>query len=307
MINWFPGHMAQSRNQIQEAVRAVDIILELVDARLPLTSRNPDFVALTPQTQKPRLLVMTKSDLADPAETKAWLKAYRSLDPNLAGAIAVDLKEGKDLKRLQKAIAALYAPVLAKAQAKGRRQRTARLLCLGVPNCGKSTLTNKLCARRSAQVENRPGVTRSFSYLLSRDKNYLLLDSPGILPPRLDDFPGAALLAALGTIPQHLYPPVEVSSLVLACLKNYYPDRLCARYQIREGLLEEIGAPLDYLQILDLVGQKKGFSIKDEGESRERAGRAVLQDLQTQAFGRVTLERPDQPRTSFLPEAFFHV
>jgi ribosome biogenesis GTPase A len=260
-IQWYPGHMTRAKRMIVEELKIVDAVLELIDARVPLSSRNPDLQSLT---TKPRILVLTKKDLADESLTQEWIEYWKSQGEL---AVAVDLLQGKEVGTINRVIRSQLPEM----------RRDPRLLVAGIPNVGKSTLINRLTKRRGAKVGARPGVTRGKQWLTAPGMQ--LLDSPGILWPKFEDQDAARKLAIIASIRDEVVDQADIAIWLLNFLKREYPEKLNERY----GSLSE-----DYP--LEDIGRKRGCLLKGGLVDYDQAAVTVLKDFRTGKLGRITLD-----------------
>ncbi|QKG84636.1 ribosome biogenesis GTPase YlqF [Kroppenstedtia pulmonis] len=283
-IQWYPGHMAKARRQVEEKLKQVDVVYELLDARLPLSSRNPMIHELT--AGKPRVVLLTKSDLADPAVMPAWISFFRSTGLEV---LPVDTLSGKGIKQIVTISQERMKDQFAALQKKGIRRRRIRAMVLGVPNVGKSALINRLAGRSATKTGNRPGVTRSQQWIKVGD-GLELLDTPGILWPKFDDHRVGLRLAASSAIKEDILPVEEVSIYLLDYLRHRYKEQLRERYR-----LEEVsgGEPLS---LLEDVGRRRGCMMRGGEVDLEKAAEIVLKDFRSGRFGRVSLEFPEDWR-----------
>ncbi len=295
-IHWFPGHMNRARREIAQALRRVDVVIELVDARLPLSSRNPLLGRLA--ADKPVLTLLSKSDLADPATTAAWLEAWPGPRP-----LAVVVSERRSVRGVPARCREL-------APHRGGPGRTLRTLVVGIPNVGKSTLINTLTGRRIAEVGDRPAVTRH-AKRFELDRDLSIFDSPGVLWPKLDDQRGARRLAASGAIRETAFEPIEVAGWAACLLAERYPDRLAARYRLEETLPEILAGtsadPEDArraMRLLEEIGRRRGALRAGGHVDLERAADLLLRDLRGGRIGPISFEHPDDypPRREPLAE-----
>ncbi|MCI5775823.1 MAG: ribosome biogenesis GTPase YlqF [Aerococcus sp.] len=276
-IQWYPGHMEKAKREIQRNLSSIQLVIELIDARLPHSSQNPMLEALT--ENKLRLLVLNKADAADPEVTKQWLAYYQSTGQE---AIAINSKNPNDMKRFRSKVKQLTMPIRKQWHQKGMKQNTIRLLIMGIPNVGKSTFINQLVRRRIASVGNRPGVTKGEQWI-KIDQDFELLDTPGILWPKFEDQDVASRLALMGAIkPDHYYSD-DIALFTIAYLHHYYPEALSERY----GLSDD-DFSVSYPETLMILTERLGMK-----EDYERASDRLIRDIQKQKLGRLSLERPD--------------
>ena len=281
-INWYPGHMAKSRRLLQDQLRAVDAVIELCDARAPLATRNPDLEKLT--RGKARILILNKADLADDRETARWVEYFRS--QNLS-AMRFNSNGGKTkeiLARIQEAT----RPAVERAAARGVK-KTVRLMIIGIPNVGKSTFINRIHGSGIAKASDRPGVTRSNQWV--KIGPYLeLLDTPGMLPPRMDDQDGARLLAYLGSIRDQIMNTEELAGQLLMHLQAINPAAVAARFKLPEGEIYD-----DPQLSLEAACKGRGWLISGGRPDVDRAAALVLDEFRAGKAGKITIERaPDR-------------
>ena len=281
-INWYPGHMAKSRRLLQDQLRAVDAVIELCDARAPLATRNPDLEKLT--RGKARILILNKADLADDRETARWVEYFRS--QNLS-AMRFNSNGGKTkeiLARIQEAT----RPAVERAAARGVK-KTVRLMIIGIPNVGKSTFINRIHGSGIAKASDRPGVTRSNQWV--KIGPYLeLLDTPGMLPPRMDDQDGARLLAYLGAIRDQLMNTEELAGQLLMHLQAIHPAAVAARFKLPEGEIYD-----DPQLALEAACKGRGWLISGGRPDVDRAAALVLDEFRAGKAGKISIERaPDR-------------
>ncbi|GGE16462.1 ribosome biogenesis GTPase A [Marinithermofilum abyssi] len=280
-IQWFPGHMAKARRQVEEKLKQVDMVFELLDARLPLSSRNPMIDELV--RRKPRVILLTKSDLADPEATRAWSEHFRANDIQV---LPIDTLSGKGIKKITAVSQDLMKDKFEDMEKKGIRRRRIRAMVLGVPNVGKSALINRLAGRSAAKTGDRPGVTRSQQWI--RVGNGLeLLDTPGILWPKFEDRRVGLRLAVSGAIREDILPVEEVALFLLEYLASRYGSLLEERYKLKPT------AESDPLALLEEVGSRRGCMRKGGELDLEKAAEVVLRDLRSGRIGRVSLELPE--------------
>lgn len=279
-LQWFPGHMTKTKRQIAEDLKRVDLVVELVDARLPLASRNPmlnDMIG-----QKPRLLVLNKADMADDATNHAFVDFFKKQG---ILTLLVNSNNGEGLSQFSAAVQQALAEKIARAKEKGMRY-TPRLMIVGIPNVGKSTLINRLAGKKSMKTGDRPGVTRSKQWIKLQN-GYELLDTPGVLWPKFEDPEVALLLAFTGAIRDEVTDMEELACLLLARLRAQYPDAIRSRYQLDE--LEE-----DAYDLLEQIGRKRGCLQSGNRVNTERAAAILLDEFRAAKLGRISLETPEE-------------
>lgn len=282
-IQWFPGHMKKAGRMIEENIKLVDAACELLDARIPSASRNPDIDTLA--GDKPRLVILNRIDLADPAATAEWRAYFRR-----AGlpVIETDSKSGKGVQGFAPAVRELLSDRLEALAAKGQATRPLRVMVLGIPNVGKSTLINKLAGRRAAAVSDRPGVTRGRQWI-TVDRGLELLDTPGILWPRFDSQEVGELLAVTGAIKDDVLDRETLAANFLVRLMRMYPDSAAAaRYKLAEMEWE------NGYELLETAAKNRGFLISRGEYDTERMSAVLLDEFRGGKLGRITLERPDE-------------
>ncbi len=271
--------MAKARREVQEKLKLVDFVIELVDARAPLASQNPMLHQVL--QQKPKLRVLMKKDLADPKRTAEWL-AYHQKEGT--PAIAVDVENRQDIQQVVEAAKEMAAEKMARLQKKGVRPRAARAMIIGIPNVGKSTLINRLANKKIAKTGDRPGVTTAQQWIKVK-KDFELLDTPGILWPKFEDQEIGYRLAVLGTIKDQILSIEDVAVYALSFLQQHYPDLLIERYQ-----LEKVDAePVD---LIEQIGKSRGALASGGVVDIEKAAELVIRDIRAGKIGRITLETP---------------
>jgi len=280
-IQWFPGHMAKTRKLIAANLSLVDAVVEIVDARIPLSSQNPEMDKMT--RNKPRVVLLNKCDLADDKTTQQWISYFRSEGKE---AIAIDCRSGKGIKSIIPSIkSTVLRELMEKRQNNGMSSSVVRLMIVGIPNVGKSSLINKLAGSKRAKVEDRPGVTRTKQWV-KLDNNAELLDMPGVLWPKFEDQDVAVRLAFTGAISDDILDIETLAMKLLAYLAEYYPDALKERYKI-EKAPEDTG-----LELLEKVGRKRGMMISGGEINTERAAITVIDEFRSGKLGRITLDTP---------------
>ena len=277
-INWYPGHMAKTRREISEKLNLIDIVYEVIDARMPRSSKIVDVDDLI--KNKPRLLIMTKYDLCDKNETNKFIEYYEELGYQV---IPVDLMTGTNVSKIIDASEVVLEEENEKRKSKGLKPRNIRALILGIPNAGKSTLINRLVGKKSAGVGNKPGFTKSLSWIRIH-KNIDLLDTPGILWPKIEDQEAAHILASFSSIKEEILNEDQIASFILRKLYELYPKALEERYGISE--LDD-----DLIDAYDMIASRRGALTKGGVADYERVSRIILQDFKNGYFGPVTFDR----------------
>ncbi|WP_033543924.1 ribosome biogenesis GTPase YlqF [Planococcus sp. CAU13] len=280
-IQWFPGHMAKARREVTEKLKLVDIIFELVDARLPLSSRNPMIDQVI--QQKPRLIILNKMDMADDAETKKWIRYFEDQGTR---AVAINSLEGKGLQAVTKASKEILAEKWDRMIAKGIKPRAIRAMIVGIPNVGKSTLINRLSKKSLAKTGNMPGVTKAQQWI-KVGKEIELLDTPGILWPKFEDPETGFKLAVTGAIKDSVIQMQELAIYALNFLEQRYPERLKERYGI-DRVDEEI------VHTFNQIAKKRHFVSHDGEVDYEMTAEAIIRDIRNQHLGKVTFDYKDE-------------
>ena len=281
-IQWYPGHMAKARKQVQQNLQLVDVVIELLDARIPASSRNPDINAIL--QGKPRLVVLNKADLADPIVTEAWLNYYRSEG---LPTLAIDAHHGAGIKKMISLAEKQALPAVQKFMAKGRLARLARCMVVGAPNVGKSMLINKLAGKKAARTGNRPGVTRGEQWIRLGGK-LELLDTPGILWPKFEDQEVAYKLAATGAIKEQIYDPEEICLKMVHWLWDKVPENLVQRYKLDN--VDEISENI--WTIIEKIGAYRGFFLAGKKIDVNKTAVFIIKEFREGKLGRHSLEWP---------------
>ena len=275
-INWYPGHMAKTKREINERLSLIDIVFEVIDARIPKSSKNIDVDKQN--KNKPRILIMTKLDLCDPVETQKWINYYESLGYKV---IALDLINNPNMNRILNETIKIKNELNAKRKEKGLKERKIRALILGIPNVGKSTLINRLVGKKATNVGNKPGITKQLEWI--RINNDIeLLDTPGILWPRIDDNNVALNLASMTAIKEEILDTSEVAIYIINKMLELYPENIIKRYNLTDT--KEI------VDILDQIGKKIG-AIRNKETDYEKVYTTILKDLRKGYLGKVTFDK----------------
>ena len=278
-IQWSPGHMTKARRAMEADLKLVDAVCELLDARIPYASRNPDIDALC--RNKPRLVILNRADMADPAMTRRWSEAFRARG---LMTLETDSKSRRGISRFGPAVRELLSGKLAQYSAKGQVGRTLRVMVVGIPNVGKSTLINAVSGRKGARAENRPGVTRGKQWV-TVDQGLELLDTPGILWPRFEDMQVGRHLAYTGAVKEQVVDQEELAAGLMSLLAERYPAVLAERYGID-------CAGRSPWELLEAAGRRRGFLVSGGEVDLERSCRMILEEFRNGKLGRFTLETP---------------
>lgn len=274
-ISWYPGHMAKTKREIKEKIDLIDIVFEVVDARIPYSSKNKEIEEMT--KGKPRVIVMTKIDLCDSGKTNKWIKYYEDKDYIV---IPIDLINNPNTKIIFDKIKPLVDEINSKRKSKGLKERKVRILIMGVPNVGKSTLINRLVGRKATNVGNRPGVTKNLEWIRINDK-VELLDTPGILWPKLDEEEVAYNLASMTAIKEEVLDSEDIAIYIIKKLLSDYPDNIINRYNLTKTE--------DIVDILDEIGKKIG-AFRNSETDYDRVYKRVIKDLQDGYLGNITFD-----------------
>ena len=277
-INWYPGHMAKTKREIREKINLIDIIYEVIDARMPISSKIKDIDDLI--KDKPRILIMTKYDLCDKKETDKFISYYEKLGYKV---VPVDLANNKNVKEVLNLSESVSKELNDKRKSKGLKPRNLRALIIGIPNVGKSTLINRLVGKKAAGVGNKPGFTKSLSWIRI-NKDIDLLDSPGILWPKLEDQYEARILAIFSSIKEEILNKEDLALFAIDILTKLYKDKLENRYNIQLDNMTNI-------EVMEEIAKKRGCVTKGNITDYERVSSIILNDIKNNAFKEITLDR----------------
>ena len=281
-IQWFPGHMAKTRRLIAECLSQVDIVLELLDARIPRSSKNPEILKLT--AGKPKLTLLNKASLADPATNDAWISYYAKTENE---ALLIDCVTGDGIAKIGDAVRRILADKIARNEAKGMAGRRLSAMIVGIPNVGKSSLINRLAGGKRAKVENRPGVTTSKQWVTT-SIGLSLLDTPGVLWPKFDEKSVGENLALTGAIRDGILDVETLAMTLCEKLTALCPALFLSRYKLSE---EEVEGKDGY-DLLELVGRKRGFLVSGGEVNMRRTAETLLDEFRSATIGRISLEKP---------------
>lgn len=278
-INWYPGHMARARREIGEAVKLVDVVFEIIDARIPRASRNPILNEII--GEKPRVIVLNKADLADKEATQKWIKYFNSKNQI---AVVADSNQGNGIKEATDAAYKLMADKISKQVEKGRTGAGIKAMIVGIPNVGKSTFINKAAKKQTAEVGNKPGVTRKNQWV-RLSENINLLDTPGVLWPKFDDEVLARHLAYIGTIKDEILDTEELALRLIEELLVNHKRELYARYKIADGFEYDMS-----YEVMDEIGRKRGCLVRGGEIDYTKVANIVLDEFRNGKIGNITLE-----------------
>lgn len=278
-INWYPGHMARARREIGEAVKLVDVVFEIIDARIPRASRNPILNEII--GEKPRVIVLNKADLADKEATQKWIKYFNSKNQI---AVVADSNQGKGIKEATDAAYKLMADKISKQLEKGRTGAGIKAMIVGIPNVGKSTFINKAAKKQTAEVGNKPGVTRKNQWV-RLSENINLLDTPGVLWPKFDDEVLARHLAYIGTIKDEILDTEELALRLIEELLVNHKRELYARYKIADDFEYDMS-----YEVMDEIGRKRGCLVRGGEIDYTKVANIVLDEFRNGKIGNITLE-----------------
>lgn len=280
LVQWYPGHMTKTRRQIEADLKLVDAVCEIVDARIPISSRNPDIDSIC--GNKPRIIVLNRMDLADPEATKRWLAYFRGKG---MAAVATDCKSRKGIAEFQPAVRSVLKEKLERNAAKGMN-KPLKVMVVGIPNVGKSTLINQISGRKGAKAENRPGVTRGKQWV-TVDNGLLLLDTPGILWPKFEDPNVGMMLAYTGAVKENVIDTEELAAFLMSLLWKRYPDTVKQRYKV------DMNQDTPGYMLLEEAGRKRGYLLARGEIHTERMAKVLLDEYRSGKLGHFTLEEPE--------------
>jgi len=290
VINWFPGHMAKTRRQIEEDLKLVDIVIELIDARIPKSSQNPDLKKIL--KNKTVIKLLNKSDLADSKENRKWKEYFEKQGIQ---AVIINSNTGHGIEETIRKIEELMKDKLDALSEKGRTGRKIRAMIVGIPNVGKSSFINRVAKKSSAEVGNKPGVTKAKQWIRINDK-IELLDTPGVLWPKFESEEVALNLSFTGTIKDDILAQTEIAYQLLKYLLNNYIDSVCGRYDLNKQDIEEIlkrdmEENLNIYEIMLAIGKKRGALISGGNVDDEKTAKIIIDDFRTGKLGNITIEK----------------
>lgn len=280
-IQWFPGHMAKARREVTEKLKLIDIVFELVDSRIPLSSRNPMIDEII--QHKPRVILLNKADMADTRKTNEWLEYFK--DKGLQ-AIPINSQNGEGLAQITAQAKEILSAKFEKMRSRGIKPRAIRAMVVGIPNSGKSTLINRLAKKNIAKTGNTPGVTKSQQWI-KVGKELELLDTPGILWPKFEDQEVGYKLALTGAIKDTILNLQDIAVYALRFLQREYRDRLMDRYNFQE-------IPEEIVEVFDHIGRKRGCLIRGGEVDYDKTAEVIIRDIRSERLGRLTFETPEK-------------
>ena len=284
-INWYPGHMAKTRRQIIEDLKLIDVVIELLDARIPISSRNPEIKKITENKRK--IILLNKSDLSDEIENKKWLEKLSKEAPT----ILTDSNTGRGVDKVSKKIEVIMEDEIQRQKERGRINKTIRIMILGIPNVGKSSFINRISKKAKLEVANRPGVTRSKQWIRI-GKNQELLDTPGVLWPKFETKEISLNLAFTGTIKDDILETTEIAYELLKVLYINYTKNLQDRYKITDEELKDLENKQYHIyELMKLIARKRGALVSGGNIDEEKVSKIILEDFRKCRLGKITLEK----------------
>ena len=289
-LNWYPGHMAKTRREIIEDLKLIDVVIELLDGRIPISSRNPDIAEIT--KNKDRIIVLNKSDLSDNKENEKWIKHFKE---NGLIAIECDSNNGRGINEVLRAIEKIKEKEMQEFALKGRTGRKIRAMILGIPNVGKSSFINRVSKTNRLEVGNKPGVTKKKQWIRLNDK-IELLDTPGVLWPKFDNEKVALNLAYTGSIKDEILPQTEIAYQLLKYLLENYKGSISERYKLSTDYIDKVlnqnqAENFNIYEIMQEIGKKRGAIVSGGQVDDEKVARIILDDFRSGKIGKITLEK----------------
>ncbi|MBR3163449.1 MAG: ribosome biogenesis GTPase YlqF [Clostridia bacterium] len=289
-INWYPGHMAKTKRQIVNSLKLIDVVVELLDSRIPISSQNPDIAEIT--KGKKKIVVLNKCDLSDETQNKLWIEYFKQKGIT---AILTDANNGRGINEVTHEIENMMKEELVKQAEKGRVGRKIRVMVLGIPNVGKSSFINRIAKKSSLQVANRPGVTQKNQWIRINE-NIELLDTPGVLWPKFESDEVALNLAFTGTIKDNVLETIDIAYYLVKFLLENYREKLCERYKLEQKEIEDIlnrdePQNINIYDIMLLIGRKRGAIVSGGNIDEEKTARIILDEFRSGTIGKITLEK----------------
>ena len=289
-INWFPGHMAKTRRQITEDLKMIDVVIELLDARIPISSQNPEIRQIIGNNKK--VIVLNKSDLADESDNKKWVSKFQQEGNTV---VLTDSNSGRGTQEVVRQVQKIMEEELNRYAEKGRKGRKIRTMIVGIPNVGKSSFINRIANKNSAKIGNKPGVTKDKQWIRVNE-NIELLDTPGVLWPKFESEKVALNLAFTGTIKEEILDSVEIAYQLTKFLLNNYRENIIERYSLDSNMIDEIlkqeqDENENIYEIMQIIGKKRGAIISGGNIDDEKTSKLILDDFKSGKLGRITLEK----------------
>lgn len=289
-LNWFPGHMAKTRRQITEDLKMIDVVIELLDARIPISSQNPEIRQIIGNNKK--VIVLNKSDLADESDNKKWVSKFQQEGNTV---VLTDSNSGRGTQEVVRQVQKIMEEELNRYAEKGRKGRKIRTMIVGIPNVGKSSFINRIANKNSAKIGNKPGVTKDKQWIRVNE-NIELLDTPGVLWPKFESEKVALNLAFTGTIKEEILDSVEIAYQLTKFLLNNYRENIIERYSLDSNMIDEIlkqeqDENENIYEIMQIIGKKRGAIISGGNIDDEKTSKLILDDFKSGKLGRITLEK----------------
>ena len=289
-LNWFPGHMAKTRRQITEDLKMIDVVIELLDARIPISSQNPEIRQIIGNNKK--VIVLNKSDLADESDNKKWVSKFQQEGNTV---VLTDSNSGRGTQEVVRQVQKIMEEELNRYAEKGRKGRKIRTMIVGIPNVGKSSFINRIANKNSAKIGNKPGVTKDKQWIRVNE-NIELLDTPGVLWPKFESEKVALNLAFTGTIKEEILDRVEIAYQLTKFLLNNYRENIIERYSLDSNMIDEIlkqeqDENENIYEIMQIIGKKRGAIISGGNIDDEKTSKLILDDFKSGKLGRITLEK----------------
>ena len=289
-INWYPGHMAKTRRQITEDLKMIDVVIELLDARIPISSQNPEIRQIIGNNKK--VIVLNKSDLADESDNKKWVSKFQQEGNTV---VLTDSNSGRGTQEVVRQVQKIMEEELNRYAEKGRKGRKIRTMIVGIPNVGKSSFINRIANKNSAKIGNKPGVTKDKQWIRVNE-NIELLDTPGVLWPKFESEKVALNLAFTGTIKEEILDSVEIAYQLTKFLLNNYRENIIERYSLDSNMIDEIlkqeqDENENIYEIMQIIGKKRGAIISGGNIDDEKTSKLILDDFKSGKLGRITLEK----------------
>ena len=292
-INWYPGHMAKTKRQISEDLKLVDVIIEILDSRIPISSSNPDIAQIT--KDKDKIIILNKSDLADQKQNELWVKYFKEKGKT---AVIADCNMGKGINEILRAVEKIKQKEMEEYAKKGRTGRKIKAMVIGIPNVGKSSFINRVAKQSNLEVGNKPGVTKKKQWIRVNDK-IELLDTPGVLWPKFENENVALNLSYTGTIKDDILPQTEIAYQLLKFLLKNYKSSVAKRYKVPNQYIDEIlerqePENFNIYEIMQEIGRKRGCIVSGGAIDDEKTAKIIIDDFRSGKIGKITLEKVER-------------